>query len=137
MAIRISGRYLSHLVLSWAVPSGVSYTHSGILVLQMSLNPRGHMLSSEAGSGVFGRHMFLTMWGPAVHAVSVVLEYVESPAVADMALRVGGACSLLAWPCASSPGKHTTQLRQDLDTAIIALDQDGYHGCDPEALSMH
>jgi hypothetical protein len=57
----------------------------------MSLKPRGHMLSSETGRGMFDRHMFLTMWGPAVHAVSVVLEYVESPAVADMALRVGAA----------------------------------------------
>jgi hypothetical protein len=32
VAIKMSGRYMSHLVLSWAVPSGVSYTHSGILV---------------------------------------------------------------------------------------------------------
>jgi hypothetical protein len=56
----------------------------------MSMTPRGRMLCAETGRGVFDRHMFVAMWGPAVHAISVVLEYVESPAVADMALRVGG-----------------------------------------------
>lgn len=107
---------------------------------QMSLTPRGHMLSSEAGRGVFDRHMFLTMWGPAVHAVSVVLEYVDSPAVADMALRVGGGHSLLAaglavcficWQAHTLFCLHLcaqllfTHLCQDLNVAVVAHDLDG------------
>jgi hypothetical protein len=42
VAIKISGRYLSHLVLSWAVPSGVAYTHIGISGAQLCCMPLGH-----------------------------------------------------------------------------------------------
>jgi hypothetical protein len=45
-----SGRYLSHLFLSWAVPSGVSYTHSHWYPgAQLCCVPFGHAIIRVCG----------------------------------------------------------------------------------------
>lgn len=69
-----------------ASASGVSPT-TWVHLNQLALTERGQMVLPRAAQASFNSYMFHIMWGPAVHAMSVVMEYSDSGAVTDMALE--------------------------------------------------
>lgn len=54
---------------------------------KLSDSPRGQMLSAAAGHELFSTSMFRLIWGPAVHAMCVLLDNCDSEAVAKDALH--------------------------------------------------
>lgn len=69
-----------------AAISAASWLHKA----KLAATPRGTLVTMGPTRGALDRHMFQLIWQPAVHAISVVLEYADSSTMTDLALT--GAC---------------------------------------------